>query len=163
MGRKRQQKRPAGDRKPREKKPTAGKKTHLEDQFSFLLTHLGAPAFVRQYHFHPLRKWSFDFAWPELRVAVEIQGGTFIRGRHVTAQGYWGDRIKVNAALRLDWKVFELVAADVEDPRVHRELLWELAERAAAPPHPRCGAPFLDVFAESKSKRAKRKPRLVPV
>src|SRR5687768_16750315 len=31
----------------------------------------------------PARRWRFDFAWPELKVAVECDGGTFTGGRHV--------------------------------------------------------------------------------
>ena len=29
------------------------------------------------------RRWRFDFAWPSHKVAVEIDGGIFIHGRHV--------------------------------------------------------------------------------
>ena len=29
---------------------------------------------LREYKFHPRRDWRFDFAWPEKKLAVEIQG-----------------------------------------------------------------------------------------
>lgn len=28
-----------------------------------------------QYKFHPTRKWAFDFAWPEVMLGVEVDGG----------------------------------------------------------------------------------------
>jgi len=34
----------------------------------------GLPAPVFEYRFHPSRKWRFDIAWPERRVAVEVEG-----------------------------------------------------------------------------------------
>ena len=30
---------------------------------------------VREYIFHPKRKWRFDFYFPERKLAVEIEGG----------------------------------------------------------------------------------------
>lgn len=43
---------------------------------------------VRQYAFHPVRKWLIDFAWPFYRtpdfaticLALEINGGTYLQG-----------------------------------------------------------------------------------
>ena len=43
-----------------------------------LMMHLKAcrlPAPVREYRFDPKRKWRLDFAWPELRLAAEVDGG----------------------------------------------------------------------------------------
>lgn len=37
---------------------------------------------VHEHRFHPDRMWRFDFAWPDRKVAIEFQGGTF--GRVVT-------------------------------------------------------------------------------
>jgi len=66
---------------------------------------LGLPAPEREYRFDPKRRWRFDFAWPSLRIAVEIEGGVWIRGRHVRPVGYLGDLEKYNRAVVLGWRV----------------------------------------------------------
>ena len=38
------------------------------------LTALGLPAPVREYRFHPSRRWAFDLAWPDHLLAVEYDG-----------------------------------------------------------------------------------------
>ena len=60
-----------------------------------------------EYQFHNKRKWRFDFAFPEEKVAVEIEGGTFGRkSRHTTGTGYGADCEKYNAATLNGWRVF---------------------------------------------------------
>jgi len=66
---------------------------------------LGLPAPECEYRFDPERRWRFDFAWPSLQIAVEIEGGVWIRGRHVRPVGYLGDLEKYNRAVVLGWRV----------------------------------------------------------
>ena len=66
---------------------------------------LGLPAPECEYRFDPERRWRFDFAWPSLRIAVEIEGGVWIRGRHVRPVGYLADLEKYNRAVVLGWRV----------------------------------------------------------
>ena len=61
--------------------------------------HLPVP--VCELPFHPTRKWRFDVAWPDQRVAIEIEGGAFIGGRHTRGIGYEKDLEKYAAALLL--------------------------------------------------------------
>ena len=63
------------------------------------------PPCVTEYQFDESRKWRFDFAWPERKVAVEIDGGTYSGGRHVRGKGYEGDCNKLNAAVMAGWVV----------------------------------------------------------
>lgn len=63
---------------------------------------------VRELAFHPERKWRFDFAWPDAKLALEVDGF----GRHQTFAGYREDTHKGNAALLLGWRVLHVVAAD---------------------------------------------------
>ena len=58
--------------------------------------------------FHPSRKWRFDFAHPATQVAIEIEGGAWVRGRHTRPQGFIKDCEKYNAAAALGWTVFRL-------------------------------------------------------
>ena len=63
------------------------------------------PTPIKEYRFHSKRMWRFDFAWPELMVAVEIEGGTTINGAHVRPAGYRKDCQKYNEAALLGWRV----------------------------------------------------------
>lgn len=61
----------------------------------------------REYRFAEGRKWAFDFAWPEILLAIEIEGGTSSgRSRHTKHAGFQQDCAKYNCAARLGWKVF---------------------------------------------------------
>jgi hypothetical protein len=51
------------------------------------------------------RRWRFDYAWPDRLVAVEIDGGSWINGRHNRAAGFLADMDKFNAAVRQGWRV----------------------------------------------------------
>jgi len=62
--------------------------------------------FVREYRFHPVRKWRFDFALPNQKVAIEFEGGIFIPGTgHNRGIHYHQNCEKYNEALLLGWKV----------------------------------------------------------
>ena len=44
------------------------------------------------------KRYRLDFAHPASRIGIEIQGGVFMRGRHVTGSGYERDCRKYNIA-----------------------------------------------------------------
>lgn len=89
------------------------------------------PMPVNEYRFHPLRKWRFDFAWPDHRIAVEVEGGSRTYGRHNRAGGFEKDCEKYNAAALLGWRVFRFTSAMVQDGRAYQTLaeLWPEDER----------------------------------
>lgn len=52
------------------------------------------------------RGWRFDFAWPEEKVAVEVEGGTRSgKSRHSRGKGFEKDAEKYNRAAREGWIV----------------------------------------------------------
>jgi very-short-patch-repair endonuclease len=65
----------------------------------------GLPEPVREHRFHPRRRWRFDFAWPALRVALEVEGATWAGGRHTRGKGYESDCEKYSEAAILGWTV----------------------------------------------------------
>ena len=65
----------------------------------------GLPLPVAEYRFHPVRRWRFDLAWPEQRIAVEVEGGAWIYGRHNHPRGFINDMEKYNAAVIMGWRV----------------------------------------------------------
>ncbi|OGT23778.1 MAG: hypothetical protein A2W47_04320 [Gammaproteobacteria bacterium RIFCSPHIGHO2_12_38_15] len=81
--------------KPKEQEPTL---------FIGLLKNAGLPLPEAEYRFCE-RKWRFDFAWPEKKVAVECEGGLYSGGRHVRGTGFLADMEKYNKAVLLGWKV----------------------------------------------------------
>lgn len=75
------------------------------------LTDLPTPEF--EYRFHPVRKWRFDMAWPDLMVAIECEGGVFAAGRHTRGAGFVKDCEKYNQAVVLGWKILRVTARNV--------------------------------------------------
>lgn len=62
---------------------------------------------IKEYQFHPSRKWRFDYAFAEQKVAVEVDGGVWIGGRHNRPKGYIRDMEKFNAAAAMGWVVLK--------------------------------------------------------
>lgn len=67
----------------------------------------GLPCPVPEVRFHPVRRWRLDWAWPDLKVALEVHGGVFRQGRHTRGAGFEGDREKMNEAQLAGWVVIE--------------------------------------------------------
>ena len=77
------------------------------DAFCLLLRqHLGEEV-VAEHRFHPTRLWRFDYAIPSHRIAIEIDGGVWIEGRHNRPKGYIADLDKFNNAAALGWRVLK--------------------------------------------------------
>lgn len=71
---------------------------------------------VREWMFASPRRWRFDFAWPksERKIAVEIEGGTWIQGRHNRGSSIEKDLEKYNTAALLGWTVLRFTTAMVK-------------------------------------------------
>ena len=62
---------------------------------------------VKEYRFHDKRKWRFDYAFPNEKIAIEIDGGVWTLGRHNRPKGYIADLEKFNEAAALGWVVLK--------------------------------------------------------
>jgi len=82
------------------------KESPLEREFIQAYKLYGIPEPLREYKFHETRKWRFDFCWPDIKVAVELEGGVFSGGRHTRGMGFVADCEKYNQAALLGWRVF---------------------------------------------------------
>jgi very-short-patch-repair endonuclease len=109
------------------------KRSTLEQGFAFLLARLTtAPEPVREFRFHATRLWRFDFAWPESRVAVEIEGGIWVAGAHGRGKHFSGDCEKYNAATIDGWRVLRYTTRDLEKRPV--QVVQEVASFLASQP-----------------------------
>ena len=77
----------------------------LEQHFEFQLNVSDLIGFEREYKFHPTRKWRADFCWPEEKLIVEVEGGTFSGGRHTNGKGFEADCEKYNTAVCMGYAV----------------------------------------------------------
>ena len=93
-------------------KPGEINKLHLK---SLLETIFGPERVEMEHRFHPVRRWRFDYAVPEIKLAIEYNGhGGFI-GRagasgHSSIKGITNDAEKMNSALAAGWRVLAFTA-----------------------------------------------------
>lgn len=64
---------------------------------------IGAP--LTEYRFHPERRWRFDYAWPGMKLALEVEGGMWVMGRHNRGSGQVKDLEKYSEAAILGWRI----------------------------------------------------------
>lgn len=72
----------------------------------------GVPMFEVEHAFHPGRLWRFDYAWPALKVALEVDGGAGGYGRHSRPGGMRKDHEKLNTAAVMGWTVLRVLAGE---------------------------------------------------
>jgi very-short-patch-repair endonuclease len=83
---------------------------------------------VRLEHpFHPTRRWRFDLALLGPKVAVEIDGGGWVGGRHHREQGRRNDNQKATEAQRLGWLLVRVSWEHILDGQA-LELIREVAK-----------------------------------
>lgn len=94
------------------------KRSDGEAELAQQMALVGLPEPVREYRFDERprpRRWRFDFAWPDLRVAVEVEGGVWSGGRHTRPAGYSSDAEKYSEAALQGWLVLRYTTAQVRD------------------------------------------------
>jgi very-short-patch-repair endonuclease len=122
------------------------KRSKGKDWSGMLLTQLlaaGLPEPEKEYTFHPKRRWRLDYAWVEIGLAVEVDGGIHGRpvkchrckqevkrrlkdgrmvtvregGRHNTGNGFEADREKWAEAVIHGWHIVGVTSGMIEDGR----------------------------------------------
>ena len=77
----------------------------LEDLLAQQMQFVGLPTPEREYRFAPPRRYRADFAYPEQKILIEVEGGTWTGGRHSRGQGFENDCLKYNLAVEFGWRV----------------------------------------------------------
>ena len=85
-----------------------------EQSLVFQLRALGMPEPTREWRFSPPRRWRFDFAWVNRLVAVEVEGGAYVNGRHTRGAGFEQDLVKYNMAALAGWRVLRFTPRQIE-------------------------------------------------
>jgi len=108
--------------------------SELEQYCSFLLR-IATPnlKWEREYRFAPPRRYRFDFAYPEKKVAIECEGGSFTLGRHNRSTGFRDDCRKYNLAVLSGWKVLRYTKEMLESGEAVDEIKALCAEQMGGP------------------------------
>lgn len=86
---------------------------------------------VKEHKFHPTRKWRFDYAIPEHKIALEVEGGVWTGGRHTSPKGFLNDMEKYNTATLMGWRVFRTIPDELHTNATLQMLRTAMASSAA--------------------------------
>lgn len=79
-----------------------------------MLTILGIP-FVTEHRFHEARKFRFDVAILDHKIAIEYEGIFSVKSRHTSVKGYNRDADKYNLAQANGWRVLRYTASNYKN------------------------------------------------
>ena len=83
-----------------------------EETLALAIRHAGLPEPTREHAFAaPERRWRLDFAWPDLKLAVEVEGMGATFGRHQRRSGFIKDCEKYEALLVRGWTLYRCPSA----------------------------------------------------
>lgn len=87
---------------------------------------------TREFQFAaPLREWRFDYAWPRLLIALELDGAVWARGRHTRGGGFLGDLAKFNEAALRGWIVLRVETKAATSERTRGLMMRAMSVRNA--------------------------------
>ena len=79
---------------------------------------------VAEYRFCPTRKFRLDFAFPEIRLACEIEGGIWGHGgrggRHNRGAGFLADIQKYNLLCEHGWYLLRYIPKKIDYEQIKR-------------------------------------------
>lgn len=107
-------------------------KAALQESVGAMLAALGAGGYVQNYRFVAetlgtgkglqakldaagMNDYQMDFAWPSLKIGLEVNGGQFVRSGHSSPTGLARDAMKINQANFLGWRLFVVTTSMVID------------------------------------------------
>ena len=108
--------------------------SQLESDIAIQIRGLKLPSPMREYRFMPPRRFRFDFAWPDLMLALECEGGSWVNGAHTRGRHFEQDCEKYSEAAIRGWRVIRVTGKMVRDGRAIELLKRALAATWSAPP-----------------------------
>ena len=91
--------------------------SELESIMKHQMTDAGLPVMLVDHVFHDERKWRLDFASPRWMVCMEVEGGSWVGGRHNRPKGFEDDILKYNEAAIEGWLLVRATTGMVKDGR----------------------------------------------
>jgi hypothetical protein len=87
---------------------------------------------VKEYRFHPKRRWKFDYCITSHMIAIEVEGGVYSNGRHTRGSGFIGDMEKYNTATSMGWRLVRILPGKYADALRFVEQILETDKQEAA-------------------------------
>lgn len=99
-----------------EKAAAAAQAARRDGEFRLALRKAGIPEPVAEHRFHPVRRHRLDYAWPAVRLGLEVDGGIYTAGKHGRGAGIELDQFKTNLAAALGWRVMRTTPRNLTSP-----------------------------------------------
>jgi len=80
------------------------------------------PLPVKEFRFAPPRRWRIDYAWPDYKLAVEIEGAVWCQGRHTRGSGFVKDIEKYNSLTLAGWSLLRFTPAQVRSGECYQAI-----------------------------------------
>lgn len=93
----------------------------------------GLPEPEFELRFDATRRFRFDAAWPAHRVALEVNGGVWVRGRHTRGGGYSRDMTKLNLAQAQGWQVYQVTPRELQKGQALQWIAPAIQRRSETP------------------------------
>ena len=89
-------------------------KNEIKDQFTMLMYNIGFPCWP-EFLFMKDRKYAMDYAWPEYKLCLEVEGGIFMKGNsgHSSGTGIQRDMDKISQSAALGWRTIRVTPNDL--------------------------------------------------
>lgn len=75
----------------------------------------GLPEPMAEYRFHDKRKWRVDWCFVAEKVALEVEGGAWVGGRHTRGAGFLKDCEKYNTLACLGYRLIRVTPQQIEN------------------------------------------------
>ena len=85
-----------------------------------------------EYRWHQTRKFRADFAWPDHKIILEVEGGLWVSGKHGRGSGIVKDIEKQNEAAAMGWLYLRCQPKELYQTTTINYIKAALAQRAAA-------------------------------
>ena len=94
----------------------------LEESLALQIRAHRLPVPQREFRFSTEQLFRFDFAFVDERIAVECEGGTWVKGAHSRGKHFESDCEKYNLAVCEGWRIVRFTTDMVADGRAIQTL-----------------------------------------
>jgi very-short-patch-repair endonuclease len=92
----------------------------VSDYFTRICKSIGLPEPIAEYKFHPKRRWRIDYAFPDVFLACELEGGAWKNGRHNRPFGFINDIEKYNNLTENGWHLLRYIPQKIDYDQIKK-------------------------------------------